>query len=108
MSEKKSLVLQEWEESEQGWGVRPDGYSFHLSEEDCKAYVKEYWASMPKEVQYEYSRTCGNPIWVIVSPAFYRQATREFKAGKKGFRVWHSDGKVVTSKTGERTWEEKK
>lgn len=105
---KKTCVLQEWEESESGWGCRPDGYSFHLSEEDCKAYVKEYWASMPKEVQYEYSRTCGDPVWVTVSDAFYKTVKKAIDSGAKGCRVWHSSGKVVVSKTGERTWEEKK
>lgn len=107
MVEKKQLVLQEWEESEAGWGVRPDGYSFHLSEDDCKAYIKEYWDGMPKKVQHEYSRTSGNLIWVVVSAAFYKKSKEILGKDKKGYRVWHSDGQVVTSKTGERTWEEK-
>lgn len=107
MSEsKKSLVLQEWEESEAGWGVRPDGYSFHLNEEDCKAYVKEYWAKMPAEVQQEYSRECGKPVWVVISAAFYEEVKKTLDGNRKGHRVWHSHGRVVTSKTGERIWEE--
>lgn len=36
-----------WEESERGWGVRPDGYSLHLTHEDACKFVDEYWATMP-------------------------------------------------------------
>lgn len=104
---KKVLVLQEWEESEAGWGIRPDGYSFHLTEEDAKAYVKMYWDGMPKQVPHEYSRVCGDPVWVRVTPTFYAEANKAL-VGKLGFRVWNSAGRVVVSKTGERLWEENK
>ena len=50
------LVKVLWEESEQGWGVRPDGYSLHRNSEDAKAFVNEYWDRMPNNVPEEYSR----------------------------------------------------
>lgn len=31
-----------WEESEIGWGIRPDGYSFHSSIATANAFVKAY------------------------------------------------------------------
>lgn len=106
--EKYALVMQEWEESEAGWGIRPDGYSFHLTEEDCKEYAKEYWNGMPKgSVPHEYSRESGSPVWVTVSEAFYKEVKKANKQGRKGYRVWNSDGKVIVSKTGERQWEER-
>ena len=37
------VVCQYWEESERGWGVRPDGCSLHLTEADRKQFIKEYW-----------------------------------------------------------------
>lgn len=106
---ENSLLLQEWEESEAGWGVRDDGYSFHLTEEDAKLYLKAYWDSMPKEVQHEYSRACGNPVWVKVTSAFFEKIKKAIEFGpRKGVHIWNSDGKVVMSKTGERFWEESK
>lgn len=63
------VYLQSWEESEWGWGVRPDGYSLHLTREDALTYVKD---SMKEQQEYfkrseisgvpnEYSRPCGEP-----------------------------------------------
>ncbi len=60
-----SLYAIEWEESESGWGVRPDGFSFHQSSEDATQYIKDYWARQPKEVQYEYSRPCNDKARLI-------------------------------------------
>ena len=33
---------QNWEESERGWGIRPDGCSLHETVDDCVAYRKTY------------------------------------------------------------------
>ena len=52
----KTVWCQLWEESEKGWGVRPDGYSLHSNQEDVKKYIKEYWDGMPKQTPDEYSR----------------------------------------------------
>ena len=47
MKNKKSLenkvVLQEWEESERDWGVRPDGISLHKDMPSYGRFVKKYW-----------------------------------------------------------------
>jgi hypothetical protein len=61
MLTKMTLVVQPWEESERGWGIRPDGYSIHLNETDRKRFVKEYWEEQPDYVPDEYSRPSGNP-----------------------------------------------
>jgi len=45
-----------WTESESGWGMRPDGVSLHLTQDDVKNYITAYWDRMPKEVPHEYSR----------------------------------------------------
>lgn len=62
---------QDWEESERGWGIRPDGYSLHLSQSDVKAFVRQYWAGMPKEVPDEYSRESGSPYKMLVDKKTY-------------------------------------
>ena len=55
------FVCQFWEESERGWGVRPDGFSLHLSMADHAAYVKEHNDALPKGyVPDEYTRVSGS------------------------------------------------
>lgn len=57
------VVCQLWEESEAGWGTRPDGWTVHKDLADHKAFVKEYWDKMPKgPAPPEYTRTDGNPF----------------------------------------------
>lgn len=57
-----NVVCQLWEESEAGWGCRPDGWTVHESEADRVAFVKEYWARQPAgPTPSEYTRECGSP-----------------------------------------------
>lgn len=57
------IVLQEWEESERGWGVRPDGYSAHVDINSMHAFIADYNSTLPNDhVPDEYSRPCGDPI----------------------------------------------
>jgi len=74
-----------WDESELGWGIRPDGYSLHLNLEDCDAYVVDYWARMPREVPYAYSRPACDPYTCEVEEDVYA----EIKASKNGIRSFN-------------------
>lgn len=56
------VVVQMWEESERGWGVRPDGYSLHPNNGALTQYVKDYWDGLPDKAPDEYSRPCGSPF----------------------------------------------
>lgn len=58
---KRTVVVQKWEESERGWGTRPDGYSIHPDEAARERFVKAYWDDMPDSAPDEYSRPCGTP-----------------------------------------------
>lgn len=79
------VVIQKWEESERGWGVRPDGYSLHMSENDRRAFVQECWDKMPKgEAPDEYSREDGRPYEAVVDQKTYDSV----KSSKNGIRVW--------------------
>ncbi|MCX6735712.1 MAG: hypothetical protein NTZ13_01355 [Candidatus Parcubacteria bacterium] len=82
-----SVICQKWEESESGWGSRPDGYSLHLSFEDSKAFIDGYWKGMPDEVPDEYSRPCGTVYKCFVSEEVYL----EVKASSNGLRFWNDD-----------------
>ena len=56
----------DWTEHERGWGQRPDGHTLHFSRELADAYIRRYWAQMPKEAPDDYSRP-SNPYAIEVS-----------------------------------------
>lgn len=67
-----ALWAVQWEESERGWGCRPDGYSFHRNPEEARKFIKDYEDKLPKhEVPDEYSRTVGDPKLIEVSQELY-------------------------------------
>jgi hypothetical protein len=81
------VYCQVWEESERGWGVRPDGYSLHLTLDDVKSHIAEYWKKQKKhspEVPDEYSRPCGEPYLTEVNRAIHQQV----KDSKNGVRTF--------------------
>lgn len=60
------LWVQKWEESEAGWGTRPDGYTLHLNRGDIDLFLADMRAreqqGKPKGyVPPEYSRPDGEP-----------------------------------------------
>jgi hypothetical protein len=63
------VICQKWEESERGWGTRPDGFSLHLSYGGLAAYIRRHWDSLPDEAPDEYERPDGTPYPVGVSDA---------------------------------------
>ena len=79
------VLCQKWEESERGWGTRPDGYSLHLSEADRKCFIKEHWGRLPDEVPDEYSRPSGTPYWCEVDEKAKRKVTQS-KCGIREFK----------------------
>lgn len=92
---KKNQKLEEviyvsWEESEMGWGTRPDGFSIHLTEKDYRVFEKSYWDEMPKEVPHEYSRPAGSPTKVRVGRDLYNK----IKKTKKGMRLYNENSLV--------------
>lgn len=60
------VLLEEWTESERGWGTREDGASIHQDRENHDKYIRSYWAGMPKTVPNEYSFPGGEPIEIFV------------------------------------------
>ena len=57
-------IIQKWEESERGWGTRPDGFSIHKTDADRIQYIRNYSKSLPDEAPDEYSRLDGTPYEV--------------------------------------------
>lgn len=79
---QREVVVQKWEESEAGWGTRPDGFTIHLNDEDRKTFIKKYWARMPDEAPDEYSRPSGTPYKAYVDEKTYAK----LKKSKNG--IW--------------------
>lgn len=81
----RTLYRQNWLESERGWGIRPDGYSLHLSRLDRDAYVRQYWNRMPEQVPDEYSLPDGECSAIQVDEATY-QAVAASQHGTRHYR----------------------
>lgn len=68
----KKVYLQHWEESERGWGIRPDGCSLHLTLEDRKKYIETIYEGRDiSNIPHEYERICGEPIEVDIKDELY-------------------------------------
>lgn len=78
------LICQEWEESERGWGVRPEGYSLHISADEALAFISEFmnWQRKYFEdrgvdgVPDEYERPAGPFYECEVSQEMYEEVLR--------------------------------
>lgn len=84
------VIVQKWEESERGWGTRPDGYSIHKSAEDLRRYLADEWAAEKKRnpsgvVPDEYSRVCGTPYEAEVDAETYASIGE-----RRGLRVFNN------------------
>lgn len=69
----KPVVCQKWEESERGWGTRPDGFSLHVSRDALENFIREVYAPRQNAeyVPDEYERIDGTPYIVDVSDEVY-------------------------------------
>lgn len=78
-----SIIIQRWEESEAGWGVRPDGYTIHLTREDRDKFVDRFWKDQKERLGEatppEYTRVAGEPqeAKIIKNGTFHRKLLKE-------------------------------
>jgi hypothetical protein len=72
---RRLVFCQDWEESERGWGVRPDGFTLHLTRVDWTGFVKGYNDTFNDErtVPDEYTRVSGLPRIVELDEAMYQK-----------------------------------
>lgn len=59
-------IIQQAEESERGWGVRPDGCTIHLDDEARKKFWQKYYDTLPKFAPDEHSRPSAPPYVVEI------------------------------------------
>ncbi len=66
------VILQFWEESERGSGVRPDGCSLHMDKSARHIYVSNVYNNRSEEfIPSEYDRVVGDPIDAFISDVLY-------------------------------------
>jgi len=82
--DEKVVIRQDWEESERGWGVRPDGCSLHLSQADCERFINQYWDRMPDYAPDEYERPSGQPYQAKVTEEVYARIS----GSENGIRLY--------------------
>lgn len=66
--------IQEWEESERGWGTRPDGFTVHSRKEDIQSFLeemrrREMGTNGAGYVPDCYTRPMGEPFEAEVEPS---------------------------------------
>jgi hypothetical protein len=95
------VIVQDWEESERGWGVRPDGFTFHLNAKDHEAYVKGFYGEFnnAKEVPDEYTRVSGDPVELEVAASIVaklRKVKADMPKAWRGLGM-HGEGSTYSS-----------
>jgi hypothetical protein len=71
----RTVLGQDWVERERGWGMRPDGFTLHLTAEARNAYIKWYnetFNNLPYAPD-EYTKAEGEAKLVQVSEKIYKK-----------------------------------
>jgi|APCry1669189768_1035252.scaffolds.fasta_scaffold22759_3 hypothetical protein len=67
------VYLQFWELSEINQEVKNDGVSLHLTINDCKNYINQFYKKrVGKKVPSKYSRIVGEPILVEITEKLFK------------------------------------
>ena len=88
------VYVQNWEESERGWGARPDGFTVHVTREQRDEYVRWYneYVNDGDEVPDEYTRPDGEPFLVKVSPELFDKISAHLQVNRSlhgKLTYWH-------------------
>lgn len=102
---------QQWEESEAGWGVRPDGYSIHKTLEDAKQYVADYLKRQQEYFEskgefntpHEYTRPAGEPYQCMLTDEMARELIGQTSLGRPYLVV--NNNQYPPAVTGNPVWE---
>jgi len=72
------VYLQHWEESERGWGIRPDGCSLHFGLIEHDSFIKLIYENRENTlVPKEYERIVGRLIGAYVKDDIYKIVMKE-------------------------------
>lgn len=67
------VILQIWEESERGWGTRPDGCSMHIDLKEREKYIQAIYDSRKSDesIPNEYDRIVGEGVEAFIEDSLY-------------------------------------
>lgn len=67
------VILQIWEESERGWGTRPDGCSMHIDLKERDKYIQTIYDSRKSDesIPHEYDRIVGEGVEAFIEDALF-------------------------------------
>lgn len=77
MSGALSIYCQLWDHISVNTGVTPFGCSLHLSKEDAKEYVKDYFDKLPEKAIHEYKKPRGELLKIQVSFKIFERVQKE-------------------------------
>lgn len=94
--EKKNIpvkvIIQAWEESESGWGTKPDGFSLHLNETDKNTYCDEFMTSQRERLGERVPDIYERPIDHDLSTCYISLEKMEIlKKSKNGIRTFDTN-----------------
>ena len=73
------VILQIWEESERGWGTRPDGCSMHIDLKERENYIQTIYDSRKSETSIpdEYERIVGEGVEAFIEDSLYNLVQKD-------------------------------
>jgi hypothetical protein len=73
------VILQIWEESERGWGTRPDGCSMHIDLKERENYIQTIYNSRKSDTSIpdEYERIVGEGVEAFIEDSLYNLVQKD-------------------------------
>lgn len=73
------VILQIWEESERGFGTRPDGCSVHIDSKEREKYIRSIYESRNSDesIPNEYDRIVGEGIEAFIEDGLFDLVQKE-------------------------------
>lgn len=73
------IILQIWEESERGWGTRPDGCSMHADSKEREKYIQAVYEGRKSDtsIPHEYDRIVGEGVEAFIEDALFELVQKE-------------------------------
>jgi hypothetical protein len=67
------VILQIWEESERGWGTRPDGCSMHIDQKERDRYIQAIYDGRKSDttIPNEYERIVGAGVDAFIEDSLF-------------------------------------
>lgn len=73
------VILQIWEESERGWGTRPDGCSMHIDLKERENYIQSIYDNRKSDtsIPNEYERIVGEGVEAFIEDVLFELVQKD-------------------------------